>query len=633
MKKYLLLISVFIALLYTTSTFGQNNPCCDYSDTGQYPGPDGETFGVALGDIDNDGDVDAVVVDAYDDMEVYLNDGTGSFTYDQSYGASNSWFGVYLVDVDMDNDLDIIVAGFYSGEGCQLWQNDGSGSFTFSQGSIATSIGMQELGIGDLNGDGSPDIFAPAYSGGASQVWFNNGTGIFTNSNQALSGSSCTQVALADLDGDTDLDAFISRTNGTPNTVWLNNGAGVFTDTGQSLGSAFSNGVDAADVDDDGDIDIVVSNWQVPSQVWLNDGSAVFTADVQINNNNYAKSIVFSDIDYDCDDDVIIGSYGSNGVQVWTNDGLGVFTLCYENDNNNTVYAHDIAVADMNNDLMPDIWAGNFSSSEGDHIFLQATPEFIYDTLFLCPGDSIFVGCAWQFGTGDFLEAINCDTLSWYHISETLIDTSITQNHDTLFALPDYTAYQWLECETMTPISGANSYYFVSDLSGSFAVEITNQNCVDTSSCHWIQIPNADFIGTPTTGEPPLLVEFTDLSVDSVSIWLWDFGDGNTSTEQNPNNEYLNQGYFNVTLMITGPGGSDTLVKLNYINCYYNIPTADFIGTPTTGIAPLDVTFTDLSTDSINSWTWDFGDGGSSLLQFPIHTYVTEGIYTVSLTV
>ncbi len=632
MKKHFFTITVLIVLISTMSLFSQN-PCCDYSLTANHPGQAGETFGIALGDIDNDGDADAVTVDAYDDMEVYTNDGTGIFTYNQTYGSSNSWFGVDLIDVDNDNDLDIIVAGFYSGEGCEIWKNDGAGNFTFSQGNIASSIAMRKLGIGDLNGDGSPDIFAPTYSGGGSQVWFNDGNGTFVNSNQVLSGSSCTQAALADFDGDGDLDAYISRTNGSPNTVWLNNGAGIFTDTFQALGSAFSNGAGATDVDNDGDTDIVVGNWQVPSQVWLNDGSANFTAGVQINNNNYAKGIEISDIDYDCDDDVIIGSYGSNGVQVWTNDGTGSFNLCFENTSANSVYTHDIAVADLNNDYMPDIWAGSFSSSSGDYIFLKATPEIIYDTLNLCPGDSIFVACEWRFGIGDFLEGINCDTLSWYHISATSIDTSVTLNYDTLFAQPNYTFYQWFECETMTPIAGANSNYYVSDTSGFFAVEITSQSCVDTSSCHWMQIPLADFEGTPTVGQAPLLVTFTDLSLFTVNTWEWDFGDGNTSTDQHPIHEYVFTGDFTVTLIITGPGGSDTLVKPNYIDVNYIAPTADFEGTPTTGVAPLDVTFTDLSVDSVDSWAWVFGDGAISYMQNPVHTYVTEGTYTVSLTV
>ncbi len=483
MKKQVL-FTLLMVLSVTTFIHSQTTPCCNYYDTGQDPGIEGETFGVALGDIDNDGDVDAVTVDAYDDMEVYMNDGSGVFTYDQTYGSGESWFGVYLVDVDMDDDLDIIVAAFYSGNGCEVWKNNGLGSFTMSQGSIASSFGMEELGIGDVNGDGSPDIFAPASSGGHSEVWLNDGSGNFTDSNQDLDGSSCTQAVLVDLDGDNDLDAFVSRTNGSPNMIWINDGAGVFTDSGQALGNAFSTGADAADVDGDGDMDIVVSNWQVPSQVWLNDGNAVFTAGFQIDNGNYAKSIVISDIDYDCDADVILGSYGSNGLQVWSNNGLGEFELCYENEG--SLYAHDLAVADLNNDWLPDVWAGNFSSSGGDYIFLQETPELIYDTLYLCQNDSVYVGCAWQYGEGDFLESINCDTLAWFYVSEVVIDTSVVQINDTLYAQMGYSDYQWFNCESMEAVPGANDYYFTPEQGGSYAVAITEQSCVDTSSCHLI---------------------------------------------------------------------------------------------------------------------------------------------------
>jgi len=141
-------------------------------------------------------------------------------------------------------------------------------------------------------------------------------------------------------------------------------------------------------------------------------------------------------------------------------------------DNANSLYAHDLAVADMNNDWMPDIWAGNFSSSGGDHVFVQETPVFVYDTVYLCQGDSFFVGGAWQFAEGDFLENINWNTLSWYHLSEVWIDTSIMQSNDTLYALPDYMAYQWFNCETMEPVAGANDYYFVPGQSGIYLVKI-----------------------------------------------------------------------------------------------------------------------------------------------------------------
>lgn len=619
-----------IALLFSLNSYSQGS-CCSYSVTGQDPGPGvaAETFGVGLGDIDDDGDLDAVIVDAYDDMEVYTNDGSGFFTYSNTYSAGESWFGAYLIDVDDDQDSDIVVSAFYSGTGCEVWKNDGNGNFTFHQDGIAAALAMHNIAVADLNGDGSPDIFAPANSGSGSQVWFNNGTGTFVSSGQSLTGGNATGAAIADFDGDGDPDAFVSRTNGSACSVYLNDGEGFFTDTGQQLGGTFSSEAKPSDVDGDGDIDVVVANWQVSSQVWLNDGNAGFSEGFAITSDNYSKDVEISDIDYDCDDDVILGSYGSNGLQVWTNDGLGNFNLCWEN--SDEIYTHGIAVGDLNNDLMPDIWFGNFTSEDGDIIYLKSTPDFVYDTVLICGADSAFVGCEWRYAEGDFLEAINCDTLCWYHVSVVPIDPAVTLENTVLSALPGYDSYQWFDCNTMTAIEGATSNTFDPVITGIYAVAITLSSCIDTSECIYVQTPLADFEGDPVYGFPPLTVNFTDLSTDVVDTWEWDFGDGNTSDQQNPTHVYTEGGQYTVRLEITGPGGSDSIVKENYIEVQFAPPTAEFIGTPTSGFAPLEVQFTDLSTDSVNSWLWFFGDGEAAFVRNPVHTYETAGTYTVRL--
>ena len=147
--------------------------------------------------------------------------------------------------------------------------------------------------------------------------------------------------------------------------------------------------------------------------------------------------------------------------------------------------------------------------------------------------------------------------------------------------------------------------------------------------------PVADFSGTPTSGDAPLLVTFTDLSSNNPTSWSWDFGDGNTSTQQNPTHTYQNAGTYTVTLTATNQYGSDTEIKTNYIiaNTPGNPPIADFSGTPTTGPAPLTVAFTDQSSNNPTSWSWDFGDGNTSTQQNPSHTYQSNGNYTVKLTV
>ncbi|MHC4103560.1 MAG: S8 family serine peptidase, partial [Planctomycetota bacterium] len=77
--------------------------------------------------------------------------------------------------------------------------------------------------------------------------------------------------------------------------------------------------------------------------------------------------------------------------------------------------------------------------------------------------------------------------------------------------------------------------------------------------------PVANFSVKPRSGSDPLAVQFTDTSTGRVSSWLWDFSDGTTSTQQNPNHTYKNVGSYKVSLTVTGPGGSDSKTEESYI--------------------------------------------------------------------
>jgi PKD repeat protein len=147
--------------------------------------------------------------------------------------------------------------------------------------------------------------------------------------------------------------------------------------------------------------------------------------------------------------------------------------------------------------------------------------------------------------------------------------------------------------------------------------------------------PVAAFSGSPTSGDTPLTVNFTDESTGSITSWSWTFGDGGSSTAQNPSHQYTSAGIYTVSLTVTGPGGSDGETKTDYITVTDPIPppVAEFAGSPTSGEAPLTVNFTDQSTGQITSWSWTFGDGGTSTAQNPSHQYTSAGTFTVSLTV
>jgi len=143
--------------------------------------------------------------------------------------------------------------------------------------------------------------------------------------------------------------------------------------------------------------------------------------------------------------------------------------------------------------------------------------------------------------------------------------------------------------------------------------------------------PVTTFTASPTAGLAPLTVQFTDTSTGSPTSWAWTFGDGGTSSEQNPQHTYTTPGLYTVTLNATNEYGSDYELKTDYITVYGPV-TAQFTANITGGTAPVAVQFTDLSTGGPTSWSWTFGDGGTSTAQNPQHTYTTAGTHTVTLT-
>ncbi|HAW95197.1 MAG TPA: hypothetical protein DCX60_02875, partial [Phycisphaerales bacterium] len=196
---------------------------------------------------------------------------TGTFVESgQALGNANSW-SVALGDVDGDGDLDAVVAAI--SQPTYLWTNDGTGTFTNS-GQALGNTGATSVAFGDVDGDGDLDAVVAAISQ-PTYLWINDGTGIFTNSGQQLENSNCTSVALGDVDGDGDLDAMIAN-EGFPNTLLINDGAGIFTDSGQSLGnpgSTASKSVALGDLDGDGDLDATFANALGDlNTVWTNDG-------------------------------------------------------------------------------------------------------------------------------------------------------------------------------------------------------------------------------------------------------------------------------------------------------------------------------------------------------------------------
>jgi len=112
--------------------------------------------------------------------------------------------------------------------------------------------------------------------------------------------------------------------------------------------------------------------------------------------------------------------------------------------------------------------------------------------------------------------------------------------------------------------------------------------------------PVAAFTGTPTMGEVPLQVDFTDESAPVPSAWSWDFGDGNGSTEQHPSHTYQSPGTYDVTLVATNACGADTLVQPSYV-----------VANPSTTSVPFEDVGQGLAT-----WAWPNPCGPSTQVFF-----------------
>ncbi|MCB9101946.1 MAG: PKD domain-containing protein, partial [Anaerolineales bacterium] len=145
--------------------------------------------------------------------------------------------------------------------------------------------------------------------------------------------------------------------------------------------------------------------------------------------------------------------------------------------------------------------------------------------------------------------------------------------------------------------------------------------------------PVAKFVADPLTGSAPLDVHFINRSDGEIETYLWDFGDGDSSSDAEPTHTYAATGSYSVGLTVTGPGGSDTKIRRDYIIVGDVPPVARFVAEPLDGVAPLVVVFDNRSDGVVTDSFWQFGDGETSTASDPTHTYVNDGNFSVSLTV
>jgi hypothetical protein len=288
-----------------------------FTDSGQSLGTIG-SLSTALGDLDGDGDLDAFIGNANtgdgDVDQIWLNDGRGIFYRSSQDLRSSSNGGLALGDLDGDGDLDAFVGQLFGAN--QVWLNDGRGVFTDSNQALGGSSSYA-VALGDLDGDNDLDAFVAnggIFNNGPNHVWLNDGRGVFSNPYPGLGGSGSTAVDLGDLDGDGDLDALVANQEGQANHVWLNDGRGRFSQGDQPLGDGDSWDARLGDLDGDGDLDAFVANANLyadegeANRVWLNDGNGSFSPTAQHLGLSASLAVDLGDLDGDDDLDAFVAN-------------------------------------------------------------------------------------------------------------------------------------------------------------------------------------------------------------------------------------------------------------------------------------------------------------------------------------
>lgn len=605
----------------------------------------GNSTGASWGDYNNDGFQDVFICNAGGQKnQLFKNNGNGTFT--EILGGpivndQHNTFGSIWTDFDNDGYLDMFIANNSNAwaKNNILYRNNGNGSFSkVTTGSIYTDL-LETFGVStaDLNEDGFVDIITLNRYNQPITIHLNDGNNngylhlnLFgVSSNRAAIGARVvTKSALGkqtrvitqqtgynnhdDLSikmgfgSDTIIDSLIIHwpaggkctfTNVTPEGFYnIEEGLCAmdtviktqFVDSTSYL-SAFFNNTSRGTINrfhwDFGDGD--TSNLTNPTHRYNSPGKYLVTL---TGYDDYCKHRIYKDTIEVCPDTTVLSF-------IDTHNSLA---LTYTDNSNSTAY-------DFSWDFGDSSPAG--SGAVVNHTYALAGSYIVCLTLTdscrsktLCRTIQV---CADTLIAGFSSAGIS--------FTRTFTDTSLNA-----------TSVSWDFGNGITSNLRNPSYTYPNP--GTYIVcQTATDACTSTTWCDTIDVCLDTLTANFTNSSSGKSVSFTNQSTNS-NTYLWDFGDGNTSTLQSPNYTYQNFGTYTVCLTVTNACFTDSVCKTITI-CSTNLKA----GFGATG-SGFTINFVD-SSNNANSVSWDFGDGTTSTLSNPTHTYLNPGRYWVCQTV
>ena len=554
--------------------------------------------GCAIGDLNLDGYYDIAFGIHHNNsnsdvgdtiLDAALGDGTGYGWTEWGEGlASNgeTWgmFATALADFDLDGDLDIVSQSFGCCNGIRVYENHGDGTWSQAWAHPGGNV-MYTMETCDFNGDGRPDFVATHEDGIA---FLGDGNFGFTIVDNGLPVSSINAIDCGDMNNDGADDIAVALDdNGVrcyvfdvSTNAWKSKSTGLPTSGDYYL-------VQFGDINGDGYLDIVAYTGP-EGEVYLGDGTGKWTESASWTMpapGLYSAMRVDGDVDHDGREDIVIQAEKED-FPTYKNE-LRLYSPWRE----------------------PTELSALVQIPHGGEVFRIGSVREIRWLSAVPPSDVP--------GTVTIQLSTNGTSGPWETIASNI---------------PNNGRYQWI-------VSGEESSHCrikIIVTAGSDTVEAISPDDFYIISegdvlkvfadgpYHGYVNESIQFHGSAQGGTPPY-------------TWEWDFGDGNTSHEQNPTHVYTSPGNYTVTLTVTDSNGrhaDDTTTA--YIEIPNIPPHAHFSYSPPNPTTRVSVHFTDESTDedgTIVRWFWRFGDGCGSTERNPVHRFRRAGTYTVTLTV
>ncbi len=333
--------------------------------------PTGPVRAITAGDVDGDGDIDVLLPTNSNvfnmgqlqaRVNIFLNDGSGTFTAAPDAFTTPNIDGARLVDLDEDGQLDLVTSSTLPTPSIGVVLGDGNGSF----GPIATfpvAVSPREIEIADLDGDGHVDLIVGSSSSSVVSVLFGSGTGTLTPHVELSTGRGPEHPVVGDLDLDGALDVVAANLSSGDMSVVLAEAPGVFP-VAETLAAGNSPRDSAViDVNGDGRPDIVVVDNAGNSVFVVLADATGFLPAVGYAVGMMPSAVVARDMNGDGFPDLAVLNTGSDDVSIFTNDGLGGFTQTFTAAvGTNSI---SLTMGDVDADGVPDILAGSTNSSVG----------------------------------------------------------------------------------------------------------------------------------------------------------------------------------------------------------------------------------------------------------------------------